>query len=130
MVAILRSVGYGLVVGFVLCQVANAQQEKVLDFLKVGDTAPDVELQLPGSSEKVKLSTLAEKGPVVLAVLRGYPGYQCPACSRQLGDLVQHADDFAIRRRPSFWFTPVRRLNCLSELKSFCRARRCPSRSY
>lgn len=94
MAATLRSFCFALLSVLVICQTANAQHEQVLDFLKIGDTAPDVELQPLATKEKIKLSTLAEKGPVVLAVLRGYPGYQCPACSRQLGDLVQHAADF------------------------------------
>lgn len=31
----------------------------------------------------------------VLVFLRGYPGYQCPLCTRQVGDLIAKADDFA-----------------------------------
>jgi peroxiredoxin len=30
----------------------------------------------------------------VLVVLRGYPGYQCPLCSRQVADLRKHAEEF------------------------------------
>lgn len=60
----------------------------------VGDAAADFELQsLRGGT--VKLSDLIKEGPVVLVVLRGYPGYQCPICSLQVGDLRKHADDFA-----------------------------------
>jgi thioredoxin-dependent peroxiredoxin len=88
----------GLAVAFVLilitCQPARAQHEKVLDFLKVGHSAPDVELQPLGGDQKVKLGSLTEDGPVVLVVLRGWPGYQCPICFRQMGSLVSHADDF------------------------------------
>lgn len=59
----------------------------------IGSTADDFELEsLDGS--QVKLSELAHDGPVVLVVLRGYPGYQCPICSRQVGDLRRHAEDF------------------------------------
>ena len=54
---------------------------------KVGDEAKDFELVALGG-EKVKLSTLTAKGPVVLVVLRGYPGYQCPLCTRQFGQIV------------------------------------------
>ena len=63
---------------------------------KVGDVAKDFELPVLGAKadEKVKLSTLAGKGPVVLVVLRGYPGYQCPLCSRQFGEFLGKADDF------------------------------------
>ena len=60
---------------------------------KVGDEAKDFELTAIGG-EKVKLSKLAEKGPVVLVVLRGYPGYQCPLCTKQVGELIGKADEF------------------------------------
>jgi peroxiredoxin len=54
---------------------------------RVGDVAKDFELtDLAG--EKVKLSKLAENGPVVVVVLRGYPGYQCPLCSAQFGEFL------------------------------------------
>ncbi len=36
-----------------------------------------------------------KKSSVVLVVLRGYPGYQCPICSVQVGDLLKHAEQFA-----------------------------------
>ena len=42
-------------------------------------------------NKKVKLSALAKDGPVVLVVLRGFPGYQCPACSQQVRDFREHA---------------------------------------
>jgi hypothetical protein len=32
------------------------------------------------------LSTELAHGPVVLVMLRGWPGYQCPFCTRQFGD--------------------------------------------
>lgn len=61
---------------------------------KVGDMAKTFTLQsLDG--EEVELKKLLKQGPVVVAVLRGYPGYQCPACTRQVGDYVKLADDFA-----------------------------------
>jgi peroxiredoxin len=60
----------------------------------VGDTAPDFTLEdLDG--EAVKLSDLADDGPVVVVMLRGWPGYQCPICTRQVGDLVGKAEELA-----------------------------------
>ena len=32
---------------------------------------------------------------LVLVVLRGFPGYQCPYCVKQVHDFVDHASDFA-----------------------------------
>ena len=59
----------------------------------VGDAAQDFELQAVAGSRqgKVKLSEVLKEGPVVLAVLRGYPGYQCPACSKKVGSLIGKA---------------------------------------
>ena len=59
----------------------------------VGGEAKDFELTAIGG-EKVKLSKLTDAGPVVLVVLRGYPGYQCPLCTRQVGELLGKADAF------------------------------------
>ncbi|HVW35737.1 MAG TPA: peroxiredoxin-like family protein [Pirellulales bacterium] len=62
--------------------------------LVVGDQAPDVSLpDLRG--DEVGLQKLFAKGPVALVVLRGYPGYQCPLCNRQAGDLLARAEDFS-----------------------------------
>jgi peroxiredoxin Q/BCP len=61
--------------------------------LKVGDEAKDFELTAIGG-EKVKLSKLTESGPVVLVVLRGNPGYQCPICTKQFAEFRGKADEF------------------------------------
>lgn len=60
---------------------------------KVGDEAKEFELTALGGKAH-KLSDLLKDGPVVLVVLRGYPGYQCPLCTRQAGDFLGKADDF------------------------------------
>jgi peroxiredoxin len=61
---------------------------------KVGEKASDFSLDSVRETT-VKLSSLTAKGKVVLVVLRGYPGYQCPICSRQVGELLKHADELA-----------------------------------
>lgn len=60
---------------------------------KVGTEAKDFELAALGGAN-TKLSALVKDGPVVLVVLRGNPGYQCPICLRQFGEFVGKADDF------------------------------------
>jgi len=58
----------------------------------VGEKARDFALtSLEGT--KVLLSGELAKGPVVLVVLRGWPGYQCPFCTRQFGEYLTRADD-------------------------------------
>ena len=61
---------------------------------KVGEEAKDFALKTV-TGETEKLSEIAKKGPVVILVLRGYPGYQCPICNRQVGEFVSKAKEFA-----------------------------------
>jgi peroxiredoxin Q/BCP len=62
----------------------------------VGAKAPDFTLSTP-SGKAVRMSSEQRGQGLVLVVLRGYPGYQCPYCVRQVHDLVEHASDFAAR---------------------------------
>lgn len=62
--------------------------------LAIGEKAKDFKLNTI-QGDKIQLSKLLEKQPIVLVVLRGWPGYQCPICSRQVGSLVEDADKFA-----------------------------------
>lgn len=59
----------------------------------VGEKAPDFALKnLDGKT--VKLSDKTAKGQVVLIVLRGFPGYQCPLCNRQVKEFSSNASQF------------------------------------
>jgi peroxiredoxin len=60
----------------------------------VDDTAPDFTLKTV-DGKPVALKQLTAESPVVLVVLRGWPGYQCPLCTRQVHDFVPHAAEFA-----------------------------------
>lgn len=59
----------------------------------VGEKAPDFALSTV-QGKTLHLSELTSKGPVVLIVLRGYPGYQCPFCNRQAQDFIQKSHAF------------------------------------
>jgi peroxiredoxin len=61
---------------------------------KMGQTAPDFELK-DLKDENIKLSLLSQKGSVILVVLRGFPGYQCPICTVQVGQLIGKAEPLA-----------------------------------
>ncbi len=61
---------------------------------KVGESAPAIELKAPGGAA-VTLSGLVKEGPVVVLVLRGWPGYQCPLCTRQVREYLDAAEEFA-----------------------------------
>ncbi len=53
-----------------------------------GDLASDFTLEsLQG--EKVTLLNRTQEGPVVVVVLRGWPGYQCPICTRQVAQFAK-----------------------------------------
>lgn len=59
----------------------------------VGKTAPDLELKgVDGTSFSLK-STVSGH-PVVVVVLRGWPGYQCPLCTRQVGEFIERGAAF------------------------------------
>ena len=60
---------------------------------EMGTEAPEVALSTP-EGKVVKLSALTAKGPVVLVVLRGYPGAQSPECQKQVRDFKANADKF------------------------------------
>ena len=60
----------------------------------VGDKAPDFALSTV-HGKTIRLSEVTSRSQVALAVLRGYPGYQCPFCNRQVQDFIQKAPAFA-----------------------------------
>ncbi|TWU35357.1 Redoxin [Novipirellula aureliae] len=54
---------------------------------KVDAEAPEFEL-MNLKNEPISLRKLSKNGPVVLLVLRGWPEYQCPVCSRQVAEFL------------------------------------------
>ena len=64
---------------------------------KIGAQAPDFTLSTP-TGTPVTLSRQEHESNVVLVLLRGYPGYQCPYCQRQAHDFIDHALAFATRK--------------------------------
>lgn len=75
-------------VAMVYVQVCAAQQPKV-----GGKAIPFTLNALDGG--KVSLNNLTRQGPLVLVILRGYPGYQCPICTAQVASLMASSDQFA-----------------------------------
>jgi peroxiredoxin Q/BCP len=59
----------------------------------VGAKAPDFTLSTP-TGKAVTLSTEQGEHGLVLVILRGFPGYQCPYCVQQVHDFADHASDF------------------------------------
>ena len=61
--------------------------------VKTGDKIIDFNVRLIDGSE-ITLNEFYDESPLVLIVLRGWPEYQCPVCSRQVGEFVAEADQF------------------------------------
>jgi peroxiredoxin len=60
---------------------------------QAGSVAPDFSLSTI-EGNKIRLSEMATKAPTVLVMLRGYPGYQCPFCTAQVGEYLGREADF------------------------------------
>ncbi len=94
-IAPLRLLGVSLLVlGTISSQLVAADPASML---AVGKKAPDFSLKTL-ADKTVQLSEVAKEGPVVVVVLRGYPGYQCPICSRQVGGLISSAEKFSQKK--------------------------------
>ncbi len=63
----------------------------------VGAKAPDFTLSTP-TGKAVKMSKEEGGHSLVLVVLRGFPGYQCPYCVKQVHDFIDHASDFEAKK--------------------------------
>lgn len=77
-----------LITSFFITVTSFAQKEANV---KVGDQAINFSIQTI-DGEEIILQDLYKQNPVVLIVLRGWPEYQCPICTRQVGSLV--AEDY------------------------------------
>jgi thioredoxin-dependent peroxiredoxin len=91
LIGVLAATAAAVVIAVGTLQVSGADKAPA-----VGDPAKDFELEILSATggETVKLSKLTANGPVVLVVMRGYPGYQCPICTQQFGDLLGKANSF------------------------------------
>ncbi len=82
-----------LALAFVLAAVGVASAQTPA----TGTKAPDFTLQTP-TGQTVSLAAERRKGTTVLVLLRGFPGYQCPYCLKQVHDFVEHSADFAAKK--------------------------------
>jgi peroxiredoxin len=124
----MRTVRFGLLSAAVIlaCAAAGPAAEKIP---AVGDTAK--EFELPSVDDKpVKLSKLVEGGPVVLIVLRGYPGYQCPLCNGQVVDFLNRADKFRAKHAKVVFVYPGPANNLKRYAREFLAERKLPEGYY
>jgi peroxiredoxin len=72
---------------------------------KIGEKAPPFSLDaLDG--RRVTLAGEVTRGPVVLVLLRGWPGYQCPFCTAQFADFLGHASAIESTGARVVWVYP------------------------
>ncbi|OYW20905.1 MAG: bacteriocin [Planctomycetales bacterium 12-60-4] len=92
---------------------------------KVGQTVADFELPaLDGGT--VKLSDAAKTGPVVLVVLRGFPGYQCPVCNKQVGQFLGQAEAFKAAGATVLMVYPGVKMNLKQRAEEFMTGKTLP----
>jgi peroxiredoxin Q/BCP len=91
----------------------------------VGDTAPDFALK-DIEGREVRLSELQMRGPVVLVVLRGYPGYQCPICNAQAGEFLAQAHRFAAAKARVVFVYPGSADSLTGHAREFLKERSLP----
>src|SRR5271155_2465122 len=75
----------------VLTCVLGAFRSAFAETPEIGQKAPEFTLSTP-DGHPLRLSEFSAKGTVVLVVLRGFPGYQCPYCQKQVHDFVTNGD--------------------------------------
>ena len=72
---------------------------------RLGEKAPAFALTAI-DGRRVTLANEVARGPVVLVLLRGWPGYQCPFCTRQFADFLDHARELDAARARVVWVYP------------------------
>lgn len=64
----------------------------------MGAKVPDFTLSTPDGTTVQLAKELRKSDYLVLIFLRGYPGYQCPYCQKQIHDMLDHGTEFAARK--------------------------------
>lgn len=72
---------------------------------KVSMIFPDFSATTMNGSD-FKLSNFTERGAVVVIVLRGFPGKQCPVCTTQVAGYIVKADEFEHHKIPVVFIYP------------------------
>ena len=92
---------------------------------KAGQVAKDFTLKNVDGAD-VKLSAITAKSNVALIFMRGFPGYQCPICNRQFGELLTNAEKIAEAGGSVVLIYPGAIANLDEKAKEFIRGRSMP----
>lgn len=111
-------------IGLICSPVAEAQDEP--QQLEVGDRVHDFDLPVADSDAYLTLRDEYKQGPVVLIVLRGFPGYQCPICTQQVASLANRAKALAAETHRVILVYPGEEKGLEKRAEQFMGARRLP----
>ena len=95
----------------------------------VGDEAPDFTLKTL-ADEPVRLAKVIEQGPVVVTVLRGWPGYQCPICTAQVAELIGKSKEFDAAKAQVVLIYPGPSDGLKAHAEEFARGKSLPTNFY
>jgi thioredoxin-dependent peroxiredoxin len=93
---------------------------------ELGEKAPPFSL-LDLDGQRITLDGELTHGPVVLVLLRGWPGYQCPFCTRQFADFLGHAASFEAAGARVVWVYPGPSDSVQQHAREFLASRALPS---
>lgn len=93
---------------------------------KLGEKVPPFSL-LALDGQRVTLEGELTHGPLVLVLLRGWPGYQCPFCTRQFADFLGHAPAFDAAGARVVWVYPGPSDSVQQHAREFLASRALPS---
>lgn len=99
--------------------ISNVHAEKIIAGPKEGSKLENFSgITMNGAN--FQLSKWVEKGSVVLVMLRGFPGYQCPVCSTQVAGYIAKAEEFEKQRNtPVVFIYPGKVSNLEKRAKEF-----------
>lgn len=108
-----------LTITFLFCSVGFSNAGEVKVGPKEGSKLKDFSATTMNGG-KFQLSKLVEKGSVVIVMLRGFPGAQCPVCSTQVAGYIAKADEFDKQRNtPVVFIYPGKGNNLEKRAKEF-----------
>lgn len=96
---------------------------------QAGSKAPDFSLATI-NGKSIQLSEIYKKQPVILVVLRGWPGYQCPICTRQVGSLITDEDKFKSSNAAVLMVYPGSSEDLIAHAKEFSEDFKFPANFY
>ena len=103
---------------FIALIVGQVLAEKITKGPKESSIFPDFSATTMNGAN-FQLSKHLDEGTVVVIMLRGYPGYQCPVCSTQVAGYIAKAEEFENQDTPVVFVYPGELENLDGKAKEF-----------